>query len=127
MKEKQEERCNGCGNHSEQGNRENKGSESEVKIYENRDKEGKLSIVLVATLLVCCALPAILASTGVGIVAYSFLKGWNLILVITSILFLIFGGFAFYHWRRRTKTLTATEEYEISGPELTSKKKKDED
>ena len=92
---------------SNQNIREKKGLDSGSIVEEDRDKSAKLSLVLIGSLLVCCALPAILVSAGAGIAAYSFLKGWNVILILASILLLIFGAFAlncYYRKRNNKKT-----------------------
>jgi hypothetical protein len=123
-KEQEEERCNDCGNSSYLDNRERKGSDSGSLVKQNRDNSSaKLSLVLIASLLACCALPVILLSTGARLAVYSFLNGWDIIFFVVSILLLIFGAVAFYHRRHKTKTLIPAEEDEPPSPEVSSKKK----
>jgi hypothetical protein len=104
----EEKGCNDCGNHEYQGSvEEEKRSDSRSIENENRGNSTKLSLVLIASLLICCALPAIAVSAGAGIAAYSFLYGRNLILIISSILLLIIAATTlnFYHRKRKAKTI----------------------
>ena len=123
-KEQEEERCNDPGNNSYKANRERLGSDTGSLVEQNRDNNSaKLSLVLIASLLVCCALPAILASAGAGLAVYSFFKGWDVILIVASILLLIFGAFAFYQRRHETKTFIPAKEGEPPSPEVSRKTK----
>jgi len=123
-KEQEEERYNDCGNSSYLGIRERKGSDSGNLVEQNRDNSSaKLSLALIASLLVCCALPVILVSAGAGLAVYSILKEWDVILIVASILLLIFGAFAFYQWRHETKTLIPAKEGESPSPEVSRKTK----
>ena len=122
--EQEEERCNDCGSSSNLGNRERKGSDSGSLVEQNRDNDNvKLSLALIASLLFCCALPAILVSAGAELAVYSILKEWDVILIVASILLLIFGAFAFYQRRHETKTLIPAKEGEPPSPEVSRKTK----
>jgi hypothetical protein len=119
-----EERCNDCENSAFLGNREEKGSDHGSLVEQNRDGSGaKMSLILIASLLVCCALPLILASGGAGLAVYSFLTGWDVPFIGVSILLLIFGAFTLYHRRHKAKTLIPAKEGEPPSPEISRKTK----
>jgi preprotein translocase subunit YajC len=68
-----------------------------------------------------------LLSAGAGIATYSILKGWNLILLIVTILLLGFGlAFILRRQRHEMKTSIKFAESELPSQQVTGKQKQED-
>lgn len=67
----EEKGCNGCQNHGDLGNGQGKLSDSGSAVKKNHEDSGKISFVLIASLLICCVVATVAISAGAGLMVYS--------------------------------------------------------